>query len=202
MALALYEESKIILEVIALVVALSAFLVSYKGYSGTKRSVFVRLSLAFLCLSINFLLKFLADFLIIYGFIVFYDYLNLGASFFEMIGFFFLAFSHMVKVYQEHKLAAFSFIIFNPTAAFKVLSLYFIFYAALETIISYFKNKSKIVLIIALGLIGFAVQSVLSWISEFVYNPLFYQLFSLVFQIVGIISFFVPIWIYYRGAKS
>jgi hypothetical protein len=201
LALALYEESKIVLEVIALVMAIFALFVSYKGYSETKRPVFARLSLAFIGLSINFLLQFLADILMMYGLVVFYDYLRLGASFFEMIGFFFLAFSHMVKVYQEKKLAAFSFIIFNPAAAFKILSIYFVFYAALETTISYFKNRSKIILIIALGLAGFAVQSILSWMSEFVYNPLFYQLFSLVFQIIGIISFSVPIWIYYRGVK-
>ncbi len=198
----MYEESKIVLEVIALVMAISVLFVSYKGFSETKRSVFARLSLAFASLSVNFFLQFFADFLVIFGFTVFYNYLHIGASFFEMMGFFFIAFSHMVKVSQEKKVASLSLFIFNPIAAFKALSIFFIFYATLETLISYSMNRSKIVLITALGLIGFAAQSVLSWLAEFVYNPFFYQIFSLVFQIIGIVAFSLPIWIYYRGAKS
>jgi hypothetical protein len=198
----MYDESKIVLEVIASVMAISVLFVSYKGYSETKRSVFARLSLAFLSLSVSFILQFFADVLVIFGFTVFYDYIHIGASFFEMIGFFFLAFSHMVKVSQEKKVAGLSLIIFDPIAAFKALSIFFIFYATLETMISYSMNRSKIVLITALGLMSFAVQSVLSWLAEFLYNPVFYQIFSLVFQIIGIIAFSLPIWIYYRGAKS
>lgn len=202
MAFGLYEESKIALEILALVVTIAALLISYKGYTGTKRSVFARLSLAFASLSINFTLQFFSDIFLIYGIANISDYFSLGASFFEMLGFFFLFFSHVVKVYQQQKLASLSLIIFNPRAAFKVLSLYFILYAALETMISYYKNKSRIVLITAFGLWSFAIQSILGWISEFVVYPMFYQLSSLVFQILGIVGFSVPIWIYYRGARS
>ncbi|MGQ9780667.1 MAG: hypothetical protein ACUVQ8_00205 [Nitrososphaeria archaeon] len=202
MAFDMYMMAKIALEVVALAVTIVALFVSYKGYLGTKRSVFARLSLAFVGLSINFLLLFFADVLAAYGYESISPYFRLGSSFFEMLGFFFLAFSHMVKAYQEQKLATLSFVVFNPAAAFKVLSLYFIFYAALETVISYFKLRSRVVLVIAIGLTGFAIQSVLSWLSEFVYYPIYYQIFSLVFQIVGVAAFSIPIWIYYRGAKS
>ncbi len=202
MASDMYVVAKIALEVIALAVTMMALLVSYKGYSGTKRPVFARLSLAFGGLSLNFLLLFFADILAVSGSEGISPYLRLGASFFEMLGFFFLAFSHMVKVYQEQKLAAASMVVFNPAAAFKVLSLYFILYAALETVISYSKSKSKVVLVTAVGLSSFAVQSILSWLSEFVSYPIYYQLSSLVFQIVGVAAFSIPIWIYHRGADS
>jgi hypothetical protein len=198
----MFDELKIVLEVIALVMAISVLFVSYKGYSETKRPVFARLSLAFISLSVNFILLFFADVLVIFGFTVFYGYLQIGASFFEMMGFFFLAFSHMVKASQEKKFAGLSLFIFNPAAAFEALSIFFISYATLETMISYHMNRSKIVLTTALGLMSFGVQSVLSWIAEFVSNPMFYQIFSLIFQIIGIIAFSLPIWIYYRGAKS
>lgn len=197
----LYEVSKVALELAALVVTILALMVSYAGYSKTKKSVFARLSLAFTGLSVNFFLNLFADSLLIFGVVEDTYYVRLTASFFEMVGFFFLAFSHMVKVYQERKFAATPLIVFNPNAAFKTLSIYFIFYATLETMIAYGRSRSKILLLTAVGLLSFAAQSILSWLAEFVVDPTIYQISSLIFQIFGVLAFFVPIWIYYRGVK-
>ncbi|MEM3403183.1 MAG: hypothetical protein QXJ17_01325 [Nitrososphaeria archaeon] len=198
----LYEVSKLALELAALVVTVLALMVSYAGYSKTKKSVFARLSLAFIGLSVNFFLNLLADSLFMFEVIEDLYYIKLIASFFEMVGFFFLAFSHMVKVYQEKRFVVAPLIIFNLNAAFKTLSIYFIFYATLETMITYSRSKSRIVLSTAIGLLGFATYSILSWIAEFVVDPTIYQVFSLIFQVFGILAFFVPIWIYYRGVKT
>ncbi|MCX8189391.1 MAG: hypothetical protein N3F64_06735 [Nitrososphaeria archaeon] len=189
------------LELLALVITFFAFLISYKGYSLTRRPVFARLSFAFIFISTNFLLQFFSDIfsLLKYGNVSYY--FNVFSSFFEMLGFFFIAFSHMIRVYQEHRISFLPLVIINPVIAFKTLSLYFIFYAILESMISYAKMKSKTIILTVLGLIGFSLNILLSWISEFTVYPIILQVFALVFQAFGVIAFFVPIWIYYSGVR-
>ncbi|MEM0053990.1 MAG: hypothetical protein QXL89_07370 [Nitrososphaeria archaeon] len=189
------------LEVLALVITFFAFLISYKGYSVTKRPVFARLSFAFIFISTNFLLQFFSDILNMLEYSNISYYFSVFSSFFEMLGFFFIAFSHMVRVYHEHRLSFPPLVIINPVIAFKTLSLYFIFYAVLESMISYTKMKSKTIILTVLGLIGFSLNILLSWISEFTVYPIILQVFALVFQAFGVVAFFVPIWIYYSSVR-
>jgi len=195
--------AKMVLEVVALVITFSAFLISYKGYSVTKRPVFARLSFAFIFLSANFMLQFFSDLFNVLEFFSLSYYSNVLSSFFEMLGFFFIAVSHMIKVSQERKVYSLllALVIINPVVAFKTLSLYFIFYAILESVLFYYKVRSKTILLTVLGLIGFSLNTLLTWISEFTTYPIILNLFALVFQTFGIIAFFVPIWIYYRSAR-
>lgn len=189
------------LEVLALVITFFAFLISYKGYSVTRRPVFARLSFAFIFISTNFLLQFFSDIFNLLEYSSISYYFNIFSSFFEMLGFFFIAFSHMIRVYHEHRLSFLPLVIINPVIAFKTLSLYFIFYAILESMISYTKMKSKTIILTVLGLIGFSLNILLSWISEFTVYPIILQVFALVFQAFGVIAFFVPIWIYYTSVR-
>ncbi len=189
------------LEVLALVITFFAFLISYKGYSVTKRPVFARLSFAFIFISTNFLLQFFSDVFNLLEYSNISYYFSIFSSFFEMLGFFFIAFSHMIRVHHEHRLFFPPLVIINPVIAFKTLSLYFIFYAILESIISYTKMKSKTIILTVLGLIGFSLNILLSWISEFTVYPIILQVFALVFQAFGVIAFFVPIWIYYSSVR-
>ncbi|MEM2153590.1 MAG: hypothetical protein QXE05_02830 [Nitrososphaeria archaeon] len=189
------------LEVLALVITFFAFLISYKGYSVTKRPVFARLSFAFIFISTNFLLQFFSDVFNLLEYSNISYFFSIFSSFFEMLGFFFIAFSHMIRVYHEHRLFFPPLVIINPVIAFKTLSLYFIFYAILESIISYTKMKSKTIILTVLGLIGFSLNILLSWISEFTVYPIILQVFALVFQAFGVIAFFVPIWIYYSSVR-
>ncbi len=189
------------LEVLALVITFIAFLISYKGYSVTRRPVFARLSFAFIFLSTNFLLQFFSDIFSLLEYFALSYYSIVISSFFEMLGFFFIAFSHMIRVYHEHRFSLLTLVTINPVIAFKTLSLYFIFYAVLESMISYFKMRSKTIILTVLGLTGFSLNILLSWISEFSVYPIILQVFALVFQAFGIIAFFVPIWIYYRSFR-
>lgn len=196
-----YSWLKLALELSALVVTSLISYISYKGFSATKRPVFARLSIAFVSISLNFLLISLADLLGIFGSVNLFYYLQLGASFFEMIGFFFLFFSHIVKVHREQIMALAPFIIFNPIMAFKTLAIYFISYAALETAISYLRNRSRIVLLTSIGLSCFAIQSILGWILELIPYSSYLELLPITIQMIGIIILLVPIWIYYRSVK-
>ncbi|MGB9727689.1 MAG: hypothetical protein ACPLZF_04695 [Nitrososphaeria archaeon] len=195
--------ARMVLEVTALVITFLAFLISYKGYSVTKRPVFARLSFAFIFLSANFMLQFFSDIFNILEFFSLSYYSSVISSFFEMLGFFFIAVSHMIKVSQEHKIYSLllALVIINPVVAFKTLSLYFIFYAILESLLSYSKVRSKNILLTVLGLTGFALNTLLTWISEFTFYPIILNFFALVFQTFGVIAFFVPIWIYYRSVR-
>jgi len=195
-----YSWLKVVLELSALVVTSLISYISYKGFSTTKRPVFARLSIAFISISLNFLLISLADILGIFEYVSLFYYLQLGASFFEMIGFFFLFFSHMVKVYKE-QIALASLVIFNPIMAFKTLAVYFISYTALETAISYLRNRSRIVLLTSIGLSCFAIQSILGWMSELIPYSSYLELLPIMIQMIGIIILLVPIWIYYRSVK-
>lgn len=195
------EFAKMAMEVLALAVTFTAFLISYRGYSITRRPVFARLSFAFMFLAVNFMLQLLSDTLKLMEYSSLSYYSNVASSFFEMLGFFFIAVSHMIKVSQERKLASLALIIINPIIAFKTLSLYFIFYAILESTLSYCKVRSKTILITVLGLAGFALNTILTWVSEFVSYPIPLQVSALAFQTVGVIAFSVPIWIYYRSVR-
>jgi hypothetical protein len=188
------------LQFIGVFVAFSIALVAYKGVRETSSSSMLRLSAAFVFVGSGFALQGLA------GVGAFGGIPGLGMSpgtimiagmFLQTVGYFFLAFSHVLDVVVSRRLGPllilfpiFAISQMSVETVLRSLSFFFILYGVLETGLSYGKTKNPTTLMIATGLGMLAAGW---WVSLAAPDIALLTLLQLLMREVGLVTLFVPV---------
>jgi len=196
-SLVLFENA---LQFIGVFVAFSIALVAYKGVRETSSSSMLRLSAAFVFVGSGFALQGLAGvgaFGGIPGFGMSPATIIIAGMFLQTVGYFFLAFSHVLDVVVSRRLGP--LLILFPIIAvsqmsvetvLRSLSFFFILYGVLETGLSYSKTKNPTTLMIATGLGMLAAGW---WVSLAAPDIALLTLLQLLMREVGLVTLFVPV---------
>ena len=128
---------------------------------------------------------------------VFLSLLVILASGLEATGYFFLAFSHIVNVRSSSKvglLATFMIPKLNLSVILQSLSFFFVLFGAVETLLSYFRNKNINTFFISMGLMAISLSVPLTWASSLyvMISPNF-LLYALVTKVMGLSILFIPV---------
>ncbi|MDA4118624.1 MAG: hypothetical protein OK455_09800 [Thaumarchaeota archaeon] len=188
------------LQFVGAFVAFSIALVAYKGVRETSSSSMLRLAAAFVFLGSGFVLQGLdgiGAFGNIPGLVISLDAILIVGMFLQTIGYFFLAFSHILDVIVSRKLGPllvlFPIFALSQTSVETVLrslSFYFILYGVLETALSYSKTRNPNTLMIASGLGMIAAGW---WVSLAAPDITLLTLLQLLMREIGLIALFVPV---------
>jgi hypothetical protein len=188
------------LQFIGAFVAFSIALVAYKGVRETSSSSMLRLAAAFVFLGTGFVLEGLEGvgaFASIPGLEISLATILLAGLFLQTVGYFFLAFSHVLDVVVSRRLGPLLVLLpifaVSPTSVDTVLrslSFYFILYGVLETSLSYSKTRNPNTLFIATGLGMLAAGW---WVSLAAPDIALLTLLQLLMREVGLIALFVPV---------
>ena len=188
------------LQFIGAFVAFSIALVAYKGVRETSSSSMLRLSAAFVFLGSGFVLEGLEGigaFASIPGLAVSLATILIAGMFLQTIGYFFLAFSHLLDVVVSRRVGPLLVLLpifaVSPTSVETVLrslSFYFILYGVLETGLSYSKTRNPNTLFIATGLGMLAAGW---WVSLAAPDMALLTLLQLLMREVGLVALFVPV---------
>jgi hypothetical protein len=188
------------LQFIGAFVAFSIALVAYKGVRETSSTSMLRLAAAFVFLGSGFVLQGLdgvGAFGGFPGFGVTLDTILIAGMFLQTVGYFFLAFSHILDVIVTRKLGPllvlFPIFALSQTSVETVLrslSFYFILYGVLETALSYSKTRNPNTLMIASGLGMLAAGW---WVSLAAPDMALLTLLQLLMREIGLIALFVPV---------
>jgi len=188
------------LQFVGAFVAFSIALVAYKGVRETSSSSMLRLAAAFVFLGAGFVLQGLEGvgaFGSIPGLEVSLETILIAGMFLQTVGYFFLAFSHILDVVVSRRLGP--LLILLPIFAvsqtsvetvLRSLSFYFILYGVLETALSYSKTKNPNTLFIATGLGMLAAGW---WVSLAAPDFALLTLLQLLMREVGLVALFVPV---------
>ncbi|MCS7115874.1 MAG: hypothetical protein RMJ31_00070 [Nitrososphaerota archaeon] len=185
-----------ILQVVGAYIGYSVARIAHRGYITTHSPTLLRLTLAFTFLSVGFVISSISGLVGIIPHIVpLAGILITIAAALEMVGYFFLAFSHIVDVRMMYRvgLPSITMPVIVVTAAIKSLSLYFLFYTIAETIISYRMVKKRITLIIAIGLALIACGELIRWISLLYPELTIVLLISILMKVGGLSTFYTPV---------
>jgi hypothetical protein len=188
------------LQFIGAFVAFSIAIVAYKGVRETASSSMLRLAAAFVFLGTGFVLQGLEGvgaFATIPGLELSLATILVAGLFLQTVGYFFLAFSHVLDVVVSRRLGPllilFPIFAVSPTSVETVLrslSFYFILYGVLETVLSYSKTRNPNTLFIAAGLGMLAAGW---WVSLAAPDIALLTLLQLLMREVGLVALFVPV---------
>jgi len=181
-----------ILELLGLIVGLTVSIIAINGYKKTKSSSLLRLGLAFFLISLGFLLSLLIK-ISIQDYQTINDEKNYLSTILQTTGYFFLVYSHFMKIFTRKVSIIFPFI--GPITVYAVLStlsVYFLLYGSIETLLIYLRVRVLSSLIVAFGLIFIAIGEIIRWLTLFPMNSELI-IFSLIFKIIGISAFIIPI---------
>jgi hypothetical protein len=195
--LAMFENA---LQFVGAFVAFSIAFVAYKGARETSSSSMLRLAAAFGFLGSGFVLQGLEEvgaFASIPVLEVSLATIVIVALFLQTVGYFFLAFSHVLDVVVSRRwgplLILFPIFALSQTSVETVLrslSFYFILYGVLETALSYGKTKNPNTLMIASGLGMLAAGW---WVSLAAPDMTVITLLQLLMTEGGLVALFVPV---------
>ena len=188
------------LQFIGAFVAFSIALVAYRGVKETSSSSMLRLAAAFVFLGSGFVLQGLEGvgaFASVPVLEVSLATILIAGMFLQTIGYFFLAFSHVLDVVVSRRVGPLLILIpifaLSPTSVETVLrslSFYFILYGVLETGLSYSKTKNPNTLLIASGL---GLLAAGWWVSLAAPDMALLTLLQLLMREVGLVALFVPV---------
>lgn len=191
-----------ILNLIGFLVGLSIGMMSIIGFRNTGSPTLFRLSIAFLSISFGFFVIWMGytveDFVIKSGNIERWVQ-TLGIAI-QTIGYFFIAFSHSIKSFFP-KSSYFRSIGIMPLFfvssvqlehIFRSVSFILLAYGAIETMLSYFENKNKGAISVAIGLGLLALGEFLGWYS-FVFPESILYTVSMTIKIGGLVALFIPV---------
>lgn len=189
------------LALIGALIGLSIGYIALVGYKETGSPALLRLSSAFVCLFLGFTLEALAVFsyvglLPIFALAAFFI---VASSFLQTLGFFFLAFSHMLNVRAFQRalitplLLPLSISVIQVSAAFKSISFYLLIYGSLETAIAYIRTRRAETLVLAVGFVSLALSEFVRWLSYIELSWPFWYSTSLILRVIGLATLFIPI---------
>ena len=191
-----------ILNLVGFLVGLSIGIVSLIGYRNTGSPTLFRLAIAFFSIGIGFFVIWVGymieDFVIQSGSLERWIQ-TLGIAI-QTIGYFFIAFSHSIKsLFPKSRyfrsIGIFPLFLVSSVHIehiFRSVSFILLAYGAIETILSYFENRNKGAIFVAVGLSLLALGEFLGWYS-FVFPESIMYFVSMVIKIAGLIALFIPV---------
>jgi hypothetical protein len=183
-------------------VGLGIGIVSLIGFRNTGSPTLFRLAIAFFSISAGFCVIWIGymieDFIIQSGNIESWIQ-TLGIAI-QTIGYFFIAFSHSIKsLFPKSRyfrsVGIFPLFLVSSVQIehiFRSVSFILLAYGAIETILSYFENRNKGAISVAVGLSLLALGEFLGWYS-FVFPESILYVVSTIIKIGGLIALFIPI---------
>ena len=191
-----------ILNLLGFLVGLGIGIVSLIGFRNTGSPTLFRLAIAFFSISAGFCVIWIGymieDFIIQSGNIERWIQ-TLGIAI-QTIGYFFIAFSHSIKsLFPKSRyfrsVGIFPLFLVSSVQIehiFRSVSFILLAYGAIETILSYFENRNKGAISVAIGLSLLALGEFLGWYS-FVFPESILYVVSTIIKIGGLIALFIPI---------
>ena len=191
-----------ILNLIGFLVGLGIGIMSLIGFRNTGSPTLFRLTIAFFSISLGFFViwsGYMAeDFVIKSGNIErWVQTLGIGI---QTVGYFFIAFSHSIKSFFPksryfRSIGIFPLFLVSSVQIehiFRSISFILLAYGAIETMLSYFDNRNKGAISVAVGLSLLALGEFLGWYS-FVFPESILYSASMSIKIGGLIALFVPV---------
>ena len=181
---------------------LSIGTMSFIGFRNTGSPTLFRLTIAFISISLGFFVIWAGymaeDFIIKSGSIE--RWIQTLGIVIQTIGYFFIAFSHSIKSFfpkSSYFRSVGIFPLFLVSSVqiehvFRSISFILLAYGAIETMLSYFKNRNKGTIWVSLGLGLLALGEFLGWYSFVFPESIMYPI-SMIIKISGLISLFIPV---------
>ena len=191
-----------ILNLIGFLVGLAIGIMSFIGFRNTGSPTLFRLSIAFFSISLGFFVVWVGymaeDFILKSGSIERWIQ-TLGIAI-QTVGYFFIAFSHSIKSFFPksryfRSVGIFPLFLISSVQLehiFRSISFILLAYGAIETMLSYFENKNKGTISVAIGLALIALGEFLGWYS-FVFPGQILYYTSIIIKIGGLIALFIPV---------
>ena len=191
-----------ILNLVGFLVGLSIGVMSFIGFRNTGSPTLFRLTIAFISISLGFFVIWtgymVEDFIIKSGSIE--RWIQTLGIIIQTIGYFFIAFSHSIKSFFPKSsyfrsvgiLPLFLVSSVQLEHVFRSVSFILLAYGAIETMLSYFENKNKGAISVAVGLALLAFGEFLGWYSFVFPESILYSI-SMVIKIGGLIALFIPV---------
>ena len=191
-----------ILNLVGFFVGLVIGIMSLIGFRNTGSPTLFRLTIAFFSISVGFFVIWagymLEDFIMKSGNIE--RWIQTLGIVIQTIGYFFIAFSHSIKSFfpkSRYFRAIGIFPLFLVSSVqiehiFRSVSFILLAYGAIETMLSYFENKNKGAISVAIGLALLALGEFLGWYSFVFPESILYPV-SMIIKIGGLIALFIPI---------
>jgi len=191
-----------ILNLVGFAIGITIGCISYIGFKNTGSPTLFRLTIAFFAIGIGFgilALGYIVDDMVTQTGKINRGITTLGVAS-QMIGYWFIAFSHTIKTFFPKSrylrsigimpLFLVSFV--SIEHILRAVSFILLVYGSIETMISYFNGRKKATLFVAigLGLLGFG--EFISWYS-FVFPETVLYIGSILIKICGLISLGIPI---------
>ena len=191
-----------ILNLIGFLVGLAIGIMSLIGFRNTGSPTLFRLTIAFFSISLGFFVIWVGymveDFVLKSGSIERWVQ-TLGIAI-QTVGYFFIAFSHSIKSFFPksryfRSIGVFPLFLISSVQVehiFRSVSFILLAYGAIETMLSYFDNRKKGTISVAVGLALLALGEFLGWYS-FVFPESILYSASMVIKIGGLIALFIPV---------
>ncbi len=191
-----------ILNLIGFLVGLGIGIMSLIGFRNTDSPTLFRLTIAFFLISVGFCVIWIGymveDLVIKSGNIE--KWIQTTGIGIQTVGYFFIALSHSIKSFMPKSryfrgvgvLPLFLVSSVQIEHVFRSVSFILLAYGAIETILSYFDNKNKGAISVAVGLALLALGEFLGWYSVvFPVQTLYYL--SIAIKIGGLLALFIPV---------
>ena len=191
-----------ILNLVGFLVGLAIGIMSLIGFRNTGSPTLFRLTIAFFSLSLGFFVIWMGymveDFVMKSGNIERWIQ-TLGIAI-QTVGYFFIAFSHSIKSFFPksryfRSIGVFPLFLISSVQLehiFRSVSFILLAYGAIETMLSYFENRRKGTLSVAIGLALLALGEFLGWYSFLFPESILYYV-SMTIKIGGLIALFIPV---------
>ncbi len=191
-----------ILNLVGFLVGLTIGIMSFIGFRNTGSPTLFRLTIAFFSLSLGFFVIWMGymveDFVMKSGNIE-RGIQTLGIAI-QTVGYFFIAFSHSIKSFFPksryfRSIGVFPLFLISSVQLehiFRSVSFILLAYGAIETMLSYFENRRKGTLSVAVGLALLALGEFLGWYSFLFPESILYYV-SMTIKIGGLIALFIPV---------
>jgi len=191
-----------ILNLIGFLVGLSIGIMSFIGFRNTGSPTLFRLTIAFFSISLGFFViwvGYMAEDLIIKSGSIAKWVQTLGIAI-QTVGYFFIAFSHGIKSFFPksryfRSIGVFPLFLISSVQIehiFRAVSFILLAYGAIETMLSYFENRKKGTISVAVGLSLLALGEFLGWYSFLFPESILYYV-SMIIKIGGLIALFIPV---------
>jgi len=191
-----------ILNLIGFLVGLAIGIMSIIGFRNTGSPTLFRLTIAFFSISLGFFViwaGYMAEDFVIKSGNIEKGIQTLGIGI-QTVGYFFIAFSHSIKSFfpkSRYFRSVGIFPLFLVSSAqiehiFRSVSFILLAYGAIETMLSYFENRNKGAISVAIGLALLAFGEFLGWYSFVFPESILYSV-SMTIKIGGLIALFIPV---------
>jgi len=191
-----------ILNLVGFLVGLAIGIMSLIGFRNTGSPTLFRLTIAFFSISLGFFViwvGYMAEDLIIKSGSIARWVQTLGIAI-QTVGYFFIAFSHSIKSFFPksryfRSIGVFPLFLISSVQLehiFRSVSFILLAYGAIETMLSYFDNRKKGTISVAVGLALLALGEFLGWYSFLFPESILYYV-SMTIKIVGLIALFIPV---------